>query len=520
MKKTWKTGVGIALAVVMVWGSLFPIPSYAGESQTRIENESFKEKIDNSLWNNPEGDVQSQNGHLIFPAESTADTRLITKNAAKFYEAVPVIFDAEYTIKLQALPEGNEFLFACGLARIESLSGEDGNVELAFQNQGGITAGLRTYVDGETTELAAPKRVGVSVGGTMTVSARLTAQKQYTVKVNGQTIYDGVLPVSGEGRLGFLQTGECRAEISNLKIILYSYDTPENPYVEEHFDDETFDCSKITTNMVYGTSYYPFDSGVQEYNGESVFMFENAGLSYLSTKYEYSNFELTFDVPYLQRKDEVDEAGEVIKPMSGWFAITYGDEAEEQVGHGFENSSDCILFDRYSVVRSLIRLNDSIVRANLINTEYDYFAADETRGFSVLVRMVDGHIDIGIKWMGEANFKIISSYDLDTHATPTGYIHIWACETANWAMDNLVIRNLDMGAKIIETEYKTAKVTVPADYAFQKEELVYREKEEKDNEALWYLLIPGAVVLAAAFIGIPALIQKKKAGKEKEGHET
>ncbi len=520
MKKIWKTGLGITLAVAIVWGNITPMLSHAGESQLRIEKQSFEEKIDNSLWNNPEGDVLSQNGNLVFPVESTADTRLITKNPAKLYEAIPVVFDAKYTMKLQTLPKGKEFVFACGLARIESYVGEDDNIELVFKNEGGLTVGLRAYEDGKAVELVSGKKIGTSLGNSITVLAQMTAQKQYTIKVNGQTIYSGVVPASGEGRLGFLQSGECEAEISDLQIILYSYDTPENPNIEERFNDETFDCSKITTKMIYPTTYYPFDFGVQEYNGESVLMLENACLSYLVTKYQYSNFEMTFDVPYLQRVNEVDENGKVIKPQSGWFAICYGEESESQDGHGFLNSADCIMFDLYSTVKSLNHGTDNqILRANLAKTEYDYAAADETRGFSVLLRMVDGHIDIGIKWMEENEFKIISSYDLDTHATPTGYIRIWACETANWAMDNLVIKNLDDGANIIETEYKTAKVNVPADFEFSREELKYRKSDEKNTDAMWYLTIPCATVLAVAFVGVSMLLTKKKAKTEEKKHE-
>lgn len=520
MREKWKIMTGLAMAVVILWGSAIPPVLQAGESQTWIENQSFAEKIDTSLWNNPEGDVVSEKNQLVFPKDSTADTRLITKDTAKIYQEIPVVFDAEFQMNVKAIPKKQEFIFACGLRRIESLPGEDGNVELIFrQKDGTITAGLRTYQDGKEVELKKGQSTGVSQGGSLKVSARLTAKQNYTVKVNGKTIYDGKLPVEGEGKIGFLQSGNCNIAISQLKITLYSYDTPENPNVEEHFDDETFDCSKITSRQVFANSYYPFDIGVQDYKGESVLMFENAGLSYLSTKYMYSNFEMTFDVPYLQRKDEVDKSDNVTKPMSGWFAVTYGDEAEYQEGHGFATSADCILFDRYSVVKSLIREKDYIIRAELANTKYDYFNEDETRGFSVLVRMVDGHIDLGIKWMNEKKFQIISSYDLDTHSTPTGYIHIWACETANWAMDNLVIKNLDQGAKVIETEYKTAKITVPEDYKFQREEMKYREKEEESNENLWYLLIPGAIVIAVGLILVPFAMKKKKAGKEEEDHE-
>lgn len=502
------------LVAALLWGSFSSLTVRAGESQTIIDDSSYEEKINNNLWNSPEGDVLVEDNKLVFPAESTADTRLISKNAVKKYDVLSTMFEAEYSMKAAAIPEGQEFIFACGLSGIESLSGEDGNVELFFRNQGGIIAGLRVYQDGEAVELATAKSIGVSTGGAFKVSVNLSTKQQYTVKVNGQTLYAGELPTTGEGRVGFLQTGGCRVEISQVKITIYTYDTPENPYVEEHFDNETFDCSKISSEMQFETRYYPFDVGVQDYNGESVLMFDNAGLSVLATKYQYSNFELTFDVPYFQRVDETDEEGNIIKPMTGWFAITYGDEAEEQIGHGYSNSADCILFDRYSVLKSLIREKETIVRANLANTQYAYFAPDETRGFSVLVRMKDGHVDIGIKWIEEDKFSIVSSYDLDTHATPTGYIHIWACETANWAMDNLIIRNLDLDANVIETEYKSAKITVPEDYMFQRAEREYRETGAEKGQAVWYLLIPAAVIVAGGVIAVSVLVRRRKTRKE------
>ncbi len=510
----------VLMFIAMCTACFLPMTSFAGISYEVINNTSFEEKISSAIWNNPESDVLSDNGKLVFPEESTEYTRLISKTAVKQSKELEKMFDAEYTLKPIKIPKGKEFILACGLSAIESVAGEEGTVELVLTNNGGITASLRVYeTDGEPTELAKATKIGASVGSNLNVSIQLTTSQKYTAKINGKQIYSGKLPISGAGRIGFLQTGECHVEISSMNIMTYSYDTPENSNIEEHFDDDGFNASLLYAKMLFSYSkYYPSSLDVQEYNGNEVLMFQNAGQGLISTTQQYSNFEMTFDVPYLQRVAESDEDGNTIVPRSGWIGITFGDEAMSQGTDRYVDAIDMIYFASGSQVRSLKKESTPIL-ADLANSKYAFWGEKETRGFSIKFSLVDAHIEVGIKWMDEKNFTTVASYDLEHGITPTGYIHIWLCQPSNLAIDNLVVTNLDKNAALIETEYKSSKVIVPDDYAYQAESMTYNPELKEDEGFNWYLIIPCAAVVAVLCVAVPAIVVKTQKGKEKRKNE-
>ena len=128
------------------------------------------------------------------------------------------------------------------------------------------------------------------------------------------------------------------------------------------------------------------------------------------------------------------------------------------------------------------------------------------------VRMVDSVLTVGMKWLEEEQYETVLEYQL-RGGTPTGHIHIWTPQAATYAIDNLKITNLDEGAKLIETEYKSRKFQVPEDSQPDPLERVYAEVEEKTSS--WYLLIPATAIVGAAALGIAALVSRgKKKGKE------
>ena len=75
-------------------------------------------------------------------------------------------------------------------------------------------------------------------------------------------------------------------------------------------------------------------------------------------------------------------------------------------------------------------------------------------------------------------------------------------------IDNLKITNLDDGAKLIETEYKSSKFKVPEGNEPKPLERVYAEMEEKTSS--WYLLIPVTAILSVVALGITVLVSRGK----------
>lgn len=499
----------ILISATLAAACFFPITALAGASYNTLDNTSFQDSISNADWNNPAGDVYSENNRLVFPETSTGDTKLITKAAVKVNKMLTNMFDADYRMQIQKLPAGEEFVLACGLSSIEGAIGNEGNVEIVLLNNGGIQAEVRAYeTEGEAVQLLEPISLGISEGDSIHVEMDLTTKQHYTVKLNGKEIFDGEIPVTGAGRLGFLQTGKCHVVVSDVRIGVYSYDRPENCNVEEHFDDGGYNKALLTNTMYTPDKYFPLSISVEKYNDDYVLMHRNSGLSYISTKYQYSNFEISFDIPYWQRKDIIDEEGNIVTPKSGWIGVTYGDEAIEQIGWVYVDAPDMIYFTNSSQVQSL--RGENRVLADLANTKYDFFAEEETRGFSVKIKLVDAHLDVAVKWMEESEYETVASYELPYGNTPTGYIHIWGCEPNNFAIDNLVIKNLDEDPNLIETEVVRTNVEVPADYSYEHEKVVYRDQ----SNFQWYILIPCTAAASILWIAITLVVKRYKNRKE------
>ena len=504
-----KNIISLLLVCMLVIGGTNALSVEAGSSNIVIDNTSFEKELDVSLWNNPNSDIEIQNGVLVFPNESADSTSLITRTNARISEYHSELVRAEVTMQFTQLPQNEAFVLAFGLASVEAMMEEAGNVEIHFVNDGGLKVSVTAYDDnGEAVVVAEPVACG-SVSSQLKVIAAISTEGVLTLSINGKQICNASLPCSGEGRVGFLQTGSCGAKVSNVRIVCHEYDRPENCDVYEDFEEEALNTNTLTAKMVYASSNYaPSGMIIEEIDGNRVLRFQNSGPSYVGSMYQYSNFELTFDVVYLQRTTEIDDEGNIIVPKSDNFAVSFGDEAADYTSYGYLTSSDMLIFESGSSVRSMNAGNT----AYMTEKGYPYYAADCDKDFSIKVSVIDSVVTVGIKWVEEETFTDIMSYQL-SEKTPLGYVHIWTTAlTANFAIDNLSIVNKDKDAKTIEVDYKSALITAPADYEYQP--MTYEKSDEVKEEDGFnlYLLIPAVAIVCVAALGITAAVKKKKGG--------
>ena len=308
--------LAMLFATVCVVGSVNALPAQAGLKEVVRDTSTVLEEINESVWHNASSDVTAENGVIVFPNESTEDTKLTIKTKVKANEGISEMAFVEGTLQFTSLPQGEKFVIALGLATIESELGESGNVEIGFTNEGGLMVSVTAYPEsGETAELMPAKRCG-SLNQT-NVKVSLGSDQTLSLSIAGTQVYSGKLPVNGEGRIGFLQTGSCGVRVSNINIKSYDYERPENCDIEEDFEDGEFNKNLLTSKLIY-RSYYDDEPyvGIDEIDGNKVFRFAHAPLCYLGTQYKYSNFEMSFDVPYLQRSNEVNEEGKVVNKAS------------------------------------------------------------------------------------------------------------------------------------------------------------------------------------------------------------
>ena len=499
------------LAGILLVSSRSVLNVEAGASSIVTDNSSFKEELDTSLWNNSDRDVLIQDGVLVFPNESTDTTSLISKTIARSSDKYEELVHADLTMQLMQIPEGQKFVLAFGLASIDAVLGEAGNVEIAFINDGGLKVSVSAFDDsGSEVVISQPAACG-KIGNTIKVYASISTAGVLALKVDGKVICEKELPVSGEGRFGFLQSGSCGARINSVEIVSYEYDTPENCNVFEDFESGTINVNALTSKMVFGAQgYAPSKTFIHEIDGNKVFYLQNCGVMYLGSVYQYSNFEITFDVPYLQRAHELDEDGNIITPKNENFAVSFGDETADYNDNGYVNSADLLIFTGSSKVVSWNTKKD----ADMAAKGYPVLAEECNRGFSVKVSVIDSVITVGVKWMDEEQFTDVMEYQISGR-TPTGYVHIWTtANVANMAIDNLRIENKDENPNLIEVEYRSGLIEAPADFAYQPMERIYREKENVEETFNPWLIIPavagGCVLLFGAALLIMTIKEKKK----------
>lgn len=510
MKRGKRVGYAL-LGILLLALSAVPLSEVeAGVSTTSLGAST----LETSEWNNPEGDVLVEDEVLIFPEESTEYTRFIAKTAAKQDGDFSELLHASATINFKNVPAGKSFSFAFGLPGIESLSGEAGSVEVVFSNQGGLKLGIVAYdEDGNAVTVSEAKSCGMTLNKPATVAISISSDSVITIQINGKQVASGKLPVSGEGRIGFLQTGECAVTISELEIFHYKYERPENTNISEDFEHGAMDTSKLTARTIADMGIFPAGQAVEEYNGNQVLMFRNTQNAYVGTLHKYSNFELSFDVPYIQTQTKFSEDGILEAGATDKIIVAFGlEEADFTAWSGWKKAGESISCGKYFLQSNNYESESAAWKGH---NPYQ----DGGRAFSIKIKVVDGVVTAGIKWLEETTYEELLHYTLPS-GMPTGYISIWAEGPANFAMDNLKITNLDVNPALIELEYKNGKIEKPEDVVYTPMERVYapEKKENKGGFSMWYCLPIGVAAIGIATLTIVALNGRKN--KKMKGGEV
>lgn len=507
----------LLLIVALLSAGTKVMPVEAGSSDIIIDEASYTEKLDNTVWNNPDGDIAVKDKTLVFADNSSEYTRLITKTAIKATAEVKEVVNVQSTLQFTKLPKGETFALALGIKKIESLQGDKGNIEISFANNGGLSASLIYYNDGGEAEVLGKAISCGSLTGKIVVEASVNTDKKLTVSINGKKVWEVEIPTSGEGRVGFLQTGSCGVKVSNVKIITHLYESPENCDINEDFEQGGFNANLLTSKMQSASNVcWPSGTGIEEYEGSKVFRYTNAGETYMGTKYTYSNFEISFDVPHLQRKNVLDEEGNLVTSASNRFGISYGGVASDFDYIGYTDGvTDVVWFTNYSTITSM--KSGEVVDAATMG--YPFFGKECDKGFSVKMTMEDSIVTVYMKWIDEKEYQEVFQYQLSTN-TPTGYLHIWSSGPSSMAIDNLKITNTDINPKLVDVDFVSSIIEGPGDYDYQPMEKVY-ETKEKEESFNWYLVL--LIVAAVCAISLGAVVnivmarnKKRRAGDTDE----
>lgn len=490
------------------------VPAQAGtvEKETSLIVDS---QLNSTDWFDAEDSTYVEDGRLILPADSYGNTRVISKIIAQEDTAYQTMFQISAKLQITQLPENEKFIFAMGLDSIEALSGEAGNTQIEITNNGELQLGVYCYDEaGDAREIAAAKSISTTVGDEFTLAVTATTDRGLHICVNGVEVYELSLEEDLQGRIGFLQTGNCIAEITGCDVGFTQYERPENPNIAEDFETEIFNKNWFTTNFISSVRY-PAYVAVEELNGNSVLMYHNAKLTYFGTKYAYSNFELTFDVPYYLRDMVKDEKGNMVASPTMEFLVSLGDDAVNFNDFGYATSTEAIRFTKDTVHG----LNHSPEKFRAEYASKGYFDPTTNEGFSVLVRMVDGHLEVGVKALDAEEFDILAQADYEDFRT--GYVKIWSVNDANFAIDNFKLTNLDNEANLIDTGF-TGAIIIQEDFDYQPAEPVFRPvgqtNEETPTNWMPVMITGGICAAVVAVSAVIALCMKK--GKKKEAQDN
>jgi len=489
------------LLLVALLGSLFPAThAEAGARNVTITGKTFKSDGD---WNNMRKQVTVDEEKLIFPVDSTAKTGMICKTVIRGDKYFDALASAECSLKFTKLPAGQSFAISFGLAGIEAGLGNKGNVEVTFSNNNGLKVGVVAYeTKGTPITVCKPTAAGMSIGTVAKVKAEILNSGKIVVTINGRTVCSGKLPVTGEGRFGFLQTGSCAAEVTDFKLNAYQYFRPENSNISEDFSEGSLNIAVLMGKTITGNKTFTFE----KYNGNPVLMMKSIGQTFLGTHAGYSNFEMTFDVPYMSTKAGIDQNGEAVDGM-GKLGISFGSQKTNAGSKGYEKAIDMVTFEKDLVY--------SMKNEKTINAINPYWS--ENKPFSLQVIVKDCVVTVGAKWMNEKTYQTLLTYEL-TNQDVTGYVHLWIVDKANCAIDNLKITNLDHNPTLVEKEFVSGKLEKPADFVYEPFERVYAPEEQEvveEKTLSWYLLIPTTALVG--IVGIAAVDTVIRISRKKKG---
>ncbi len=498
----------VGMAIVLMLTLILLVPTYAGYCEHIIDGSTCEKELNGGVWYNPDEDVIGKNGIITFGKDSTDASRVITKDVASISEQNDNLLSANFTLDFKSMPKSKEFIFAMGLQSVAAVSGEKDNLEVVFGNDGTKYVKVIAYTENEKAYTVLKKARYIS--NNPTVEIRVSTNKKMSLVIDGKEYYNGKIPVTGEGSMGFLQTGQCEVNVKDFKLVRYSYDRPNAPNFEENFDNGYFNLNVLRSKVLSGSNYSPSYMRIEEYNGNNVLKINNTGICYISTKYSYSNFEMTFDIPFYQYQSVYNDKGELTQPGTRELAVCFGADGSEFTNEsGYTEATDLFVFTNPTACYN-IRTNESFT------SDISADNAADGKPFSVKLSVIDGQVELYFRMKGEKQWHICASYKLSF--TPTGTIAIWAPtgSCTNYAIDNIKVVNKDKDANLVSVEYKSSKINIPKDFEYTALELNYKQAEEtddkKDTTNYTAVYIVGAICIVIIIISAVLINFSKKKG--------
>ncbi len=543
----------VLVACVLSLSIVLPVTTaFAGVNRLEVASVSVKD----AGWEYDRNDLIDWNKTAQFKATTLADATVTTSEyfldecieGLKYYSA----FDAK--LNVTSFSADSYFGFSWGAQDYSDNMGVEGVLEVYVKagSTGKITVGTRITGTNDAVEAADV----ATLGADFDIHAEITADKKLNIFINGiddtpEVTAEYANPFMG-GLFSFGQKGNTTTEVISLVVNRYEYESPANPDYLETFDAEDHPDGKpgYSTQMfaTYSTtgpldpSYLHVDT--DEETGNSYLRFNNTAHSHIITKYQYSNFEITFDLFDFGNRYLTDENGNSISFPAAQFMVYVGaSRAPNQDGaisaqaityYGWVAGTNVssLNFEKEMSSRQVMtkvgethifRDGDGRTKMNGSLSDLAYTGLDGLRrnpvnmlhvtesGISdpmkVKIQVIDGiyklYVIMADDYEDESSWdKIGANFSIDLGFTPKGFVGFgwvgsdvegtnkYSTTAGNASVDNLKIKNLDAGGATIRQEDVAWLNNTTTGYTRPDAPYNYNDFYN-DNDLLSNKLVPG-----------------------------
>ncbi len=502
MKKSFiRKGVlfltGLILAVVPFFGGISATIAHAGRSEQQVVTEGmYKDELSNQKWYKS-NDIKNQDGKIVFDKSSTnADSKIVSVVLANDLRemGIDTCINGTVTVKVNEALTG-EFYVGFGLQRPYSAV-KSASAICFYDHSGTVGVKVENFA-GENLGVVYTAQTTYAYNEEIVIDFDVFSAGSMYLKINNDVLlnHDNEKTVASVGYFGFGQSAASSVEVYNAEVRAASYDRPANSNVNETFSDG-FNAAVLYSEG--GSSgYYTPEKVVCE---DGVLKFTNVtATGYISTKYEFSNFTMTYDIPHIQRVAQKDAEGNIITPATNWMGVSIGCPAIKTNSavavaqslffymmpvyvNGEAISFSCVLLNNYSILKTAS-----------VSGEKNFFAVENgldgdgnERCVNLKVQMLDGVLQVFVKYSGEPENRYGKIFEYNLGYTPMGYVQIWGygddfnyvqnnmangldSYCANFWIDNLKIENKDENGITVEAGYQSSRFPEQPDYVYVDE---------------------------------------------------
>ncbi len=494
MKKSIKVITNVLLICAFVLFAILPLTTpnvHAGLVEMQIWNKDMYEAgfQGGSLYYT--GNVLTEQGKICFTEDTTPDARVISKY--KIFNIEDKIrkcgFNAGLNINVLSISEeqDNMFGFVFGLAYSgAALQSRNSAFVFITEVNDELCVGLNKY---DNTAIPETVISPISIEDKFVTDRGRAFRLGVIVDENGGIkilIDDNLLvekadaELAFDGYAGIGQTQQNIWQVDNFVLTGTSNYLPSTTDVSINFDDDAFNANVIYT---YAHVNYEDDCYLKPVNER--LEFKNISTAYLSTLYEYSNYEMTFDITDIQRTAEYDENFNVLKPVSNKIGISlYSDEYNVLTSKGLSLE---LRPDGWSNVSSAqgtkaVVLKDGVEQYSVaLEGDFHLWNKDFAgKTYNVKITLTDGVLSLSLKFSNQAGYTEVLSYDFGNAGQ--GYVKIYASGTSkamakksnlaeaqvcNFTIDNFSIVNNDYSnGSDVYVDYQSSKVLPSTNYEY------------------------------------------------------